>query len=213
MNYIDFYNTNIVGYYPGKEASLKTACTIEYLIDNGFEPNLLQILLETGKEESYRPQDIPDALWNNSLIERGKYYMHKELQITPPPPRIDSQGKEIPSDFFVEMKIKYTTKDILEYFYKAFNTKESFKEDKRFQGQIDALYRKYKRFENVEALDIILAAIDWNSQSNKMIIEPFGIDDTDTIVSVYQNLNEKRLNGKGKITWRTRPITLSLEAS
>lgn len=209
MDYVSFYNRNIVGYYPGDEASNITACTIEHLLDNHFEKDLFQILLETGKNESYRPEDIPDALWEGSLLERGVYYMHKELQIMPPPPKIDSTGKEIPSDFFVEMKIRYTVKDILDYFYAQLNVNEGFVNTRLHSRQLETIINKYKKFDDVNSLDIILTAIDWASEDNKMVMEPFALDNADLIFQVYQNLRTKKMNGKGEIIWRRNPVTLS----
>ena len=44
MNLTNYYNTNIIGHYPGDENSIQTTCTIEYLIDCGFpEKEILKI--------------------------------------------------------------------------------------------------------------------------------------------------------------------------
>ena len=69
MDLINYYNTNILGYYPGDNQSEKTMCTISYLRDCGFKDNdILKIINEVIPQEAFTPDMLPERLWDGSLL-------------------------------------------------------------------------------------------------------------------------------------------------
>ena len=61
MDLINYYNTNILGYYPGDNQSEKTMCTISYLRDCGFKDNdILKIINEVIPQEAFTPDMLPE---------------------------------------------------------------------------------------------------------------------------------------------------------
>lgn len=207
MNLTNYYNTNIVGHYPGDENSRQTTCTIEYLIDCGFpEKEILKIMNEITPRDSFVPNMLPENLWNNSLLKKGDFYLHKELRLNPAGPVIDSKtGREISSNLYNEMKIKYTTKDLLDYFYKTLRIMPELRHEKRDMAQFNNLIERYGKFDNVRAVEIMLDIIDQISFEHKNVFTPFDLDVSWRIMEAYERLKYAKMKPGATIMWRKEP--------
>ena len=141
---------------------LKTANTIDYLQDSGFSS--LDIIKETNKHngEAIEYDNLSDTLWENSLIKKGTFYLHKELRLESPRPIYNPNTGEVTEfPYYLEMKIRYTEDDVLDYFVKKLKTSLVTSNDRHWDRRV--LKEFFKRFSNldyVEALDVILCSID-----------------------------------------------------
>ena len=147
---------------------LKTANTIDYLIDSGFSS--LDIIKETNKHngEVVEYDNLSDSLWKDSLIKKGAVYLHKELRFESPRPVYNPKTGEVTEfPYYLEMKIRYTEDDVLDYFVKKIKSSLVTSNDRHWDRRV--LREFLKRFSNldyVEALDVILCSIDRYLENN-----------------------------------------------
>lgn len=150
------------GVMPSKEMFSTTRKTVEYLIDNGLsEKEILTTLINTDSIDGVSPKDLPDSLWEGSLIKRDTFYYHNILHITSPPPRWNPVTmKEEVSKYFLEMKIEFSENDVLYYYYAKLRVPIELRDEKKDLGGIKFLLDKYKKMK-VESLDFVLSLIDF----------------------------------------------------
>ena len=147
---------------------LKTANTIDYLQDSGFSS--LDIIKETNKHngEVVEYDNLSDSLWKDSLIKKGAFYLHKELRLESPRPVYNPKTGEVTEfPYYLEMKIRYTEDDVLDYFVKKIKSSLVTSNDRHWDRRV--LREFLKRFSNldyVEALDVILCSIDRYLENN-----------------------------------------------
>lgn len=207
MDYVDFYYANLLGRTPADIDDIRaTECTIAYLEDNGLnEPEIARALLQSGKAERLTPLMLPDSLWKSSLVKRGCFYYHNTLQIASRPPHYDRALKrEVMDPYFLEMKIQYTIKDLVAYFYSKLHIDLELLDEKRDAARLEALLKKYGRLSFVESLDFVLALIDYAAYDRTRVMSVFDIEKNES--AVYEQLKGKTaeagFHGKNVIVWR-----------
>lgn len=95
-----------------------------------------------------------------NLIEQGKFYYHKRLRITPPPPSsyIGRDGNIYytnQEEYYLEMVKSFTDQDLLDYFCQEFFITLTHPDDiKQFKGALCYLVSRY-------SLDLVLFTIDY----------------------------------------------------
>lgn len=166
MNLLDFYYYNL-GEEPSDLEKTITEKTFSFLIDNGFlENDIIKMLKDFPAKMALEPKDLPDTLWEGSLLKRDTFYYHSELHITPPAPYWDFENDKIISNkFFLEMKIKYDIKNLISYYYRKFPKDLRLIEDKKDIGTMQFLISKYSKLSFIEPIDFILFLIDEASNS------------------------------------------------
>ena len=208
MNLTDFYYTEILGYSPEDDGSVRqTSNTIEHLKDNGFnEKEIIMILLRCPKSLALKPDDLPDELWEGSLMEQGRYYAHHILHITSRPPYYDSTLNDMVIEpLFIEMKIRFTLEDLVEYFYMKNRIDQELKEMKRDKPRMTTLLDKYRKLSFCTPLDFVLCLIDKSSISKKRCTGIFDIEqyEGEIIEPIKANNAEASFHGRNRIIWRT----------
>lgn len=221
INLVDLFYSEVVGYYPFdtmKERN-QTAATIEYLLDCGFSyGEVVDIILKDyskSGDEIITPDNLPDRLWNNSLIERNKFYYHHELRLTKP------LGIKKKINNYLEMKIRFTMNDLVKYFNRAFNPEIS--DYKKTATQLEVMLKKFNSSTSlVKPIDLVLRSIDDAKKKSEttftQIYEPWDIQKIGVIEqaleSIKRNMAEARYAGEDKVRWRdtTRTILLNLGA-
>lgn len=199
-----YIHYRIIGEEPEEEHLDKLQKIVEYLTDCGFVGNeILTIMVNLPPKLFIEPDDLPDSLWEGSLIKRNQFYYHKELQIISPAPYYDAYtNKIVGSAFYQEMKIRYTEKDIYKYFYRHFPSE--FENEEREIGSIKYLLQKYSRIEEGTNLDFILYLIDEAIEHEAKIDKVFDLVNYENEALTYYRA--KVLKGKSegaeKITWR-----------
>lgn len=196
-----YYEYN--GEYPEDQNHIaKTKAVFEHLKDCGFtEKQLIDIIIKEFPNKDYLDfKDIPNDFWKDSLLKRDKFYYHKELQLTSPPPTWD---KSFP--FFLEMKIFYSEESILDYYIKTFNLREEWISKDKEIGSIKYLLNKYKMFNFLEPIDFMLHLIDY---VKSLDIKPTSIYDLcnyelELAEYLEKDIKNAVLNKKNKIIWRS----------
>jgi hypothetical protein len=164
MDLVELYY-EMTGGYPSDtdEYKTKTRKIIDYLKDCNIAENDIVYFICTAPEANFiTPQMLPDSLWEGSLLKRDKFYYHNKLHMTSKPPVWDPiSGKEKVYEFFLEMKIQFTMKDLVHYFYKTLLIDTELLDIKRDTGSMIFLLNRYEKFKFIEAIDFLLSVIDY----------------------------------------------------
>lgn len=207
MDYVNFYYTNSGGKTPDDESMIRiTQNTIDYLIACNFsKQEIICALLKCNCVDALTIEDLPDYLWNESLIKRGCFYYHNTLQITSSPPQYNAVlKKEIVEPYFLEIKIRYTMEDLIHYFYTTLHVDRELIDYKRDAARFDALLNKYSRFGFIESLDFVLSLIDYAKHSHSKVFSIFDIsaNEAEVFDAAKRKTAEARFYGKNKIVCR-----------
>ena len=211
MDLTAYYYRELVGVYPfatDREEAI-TRHTIAYMEESGLsEVEIFGFLHDIGGKKGYiTPADIPAEAWNGSLIERGQYYCHHRLQLLSPTPIIRSDGtfKEYP--FYQEMRIRFTMKDLVDYFFEKIPSYSILRDEKRYEAQFRHMLKKFDGMRPIQSLDVVLLMIDEASYQNVPVVEPFDIKTAsiqqDVIDRLQKTIAERHAKGYDKNIWRT----------
>lgn len=201
--YTDYFYNFLLGEHPSDEAFIKTKNIFDYLEDSNLtESEILATINKLPTNEVITIDDLPDDLWNDSLLKRGTFYFHKELQITSPPPTWDESFP-----FYLEMKIKYTEEDILEYFIKKAKIYKDWVNEAKEIGSIKFLLKEYKKFSFVEPIDFLLHLIDYciaDTNSYEQLTSIYDIRDKEIeFAKLFEvDIQNARFSKKDRIIWR-----------
>lgn len=159
--YADFYYNFMIGEYPEDEDDYKkTANFFQYLEDSGITDGEIYMITGLVKPKQVLTiDDIPDKIREGSILDKDKFYYHKELIITPTPPGWDS---ELDYKFYREIKVRYTLEDALDYFIKATGVRAEWVARDKEIGSIKYLLKEYKKFDFMEPIDFLLHLIDYS---------------------------------------------------
>lgn len=192
----DIYDTDII----------RSDKTISYLKDCGFSS--LEIIQELGRQKgpSITADTLTKTLWEGSLIKRGAFYLHHELRIVSKAPEYDFHNNRVSTyPFYCEIKIRYTTEDLLNYFYSRISPLNTrFVDRKTDRKTVAFLMKKYDNIDYIEPLDIILCSIDYHTKSNPDCYKLIDItcDNLNIIKQLQDDMVELESKDLRKITWR-----------
>ena len=213
MDLTSIFYREVVGVYPfsTNKEEIITRCTIEYLLEGGItEQEILKLLPKFQDNCLITPDLLPDELWKGSLLARDTYYCHHALQLVPPSPVIKKDGtfKEYP--FYLEMKIRFTSDDLLKYFYTKASNYQMIKDHKRDTAQLLHMLGRYRYVEEVQGLDLLLFMIDEAVYQHVMITEPFDVKTSTievfTLNKLHNIMNERHAKEYDKIKYRNYVI-------
>lgn len=208
-------NSNLIQYYYkeiyrkedySKSDTIRTDKTIGYLKDCGF--SVTEIIQEIGRwsKACITIDDLSGILWNNSLIKRGAFYLHRELRVVSKAPEYDYESDTLKIyPFFCEMKIRYTVDDVLNYFYSRIPSLNcQFVDKKTDRKTVAFLMNKYSNIDYIEPLDIILCSIDYCTKNNPDSYKLIDItcDNLNIIKQLQSDMVELESKDLRKITWR-----------
>lgn len=204
MDLVNLYYDFIAGEYPENEEYYnRTSMLIEYLKDAGFKDNELTslILNEMPNKDYLTVDDIPESAWNDSLLSKDVFYYHKELQVISPP----STWDEI-KPFYLEMKIKYTVEDILNYFCSRCNVREEWLNKNKEIGSIKYLLESYSKFNFITPVDFLLHLIDYAASfedTKYQSIYDICVHELECAEYLENDIKNAKLQKKNKVIWRT----------
>ena len=199
--YTDYYYNFLVGEYPTDEDYRTTSLTFEYLEDAKFtSKEIVNIICSLPINNAITFDLLPDYLWEDSLIERNKFYFHKELQILSPPPTWE---KTFP--FYLEMKIRYTLDDILNYFIRMSGVRQDWINREKEIGSIKYLLNNYKKFKFMEPLDFLLHLIDFCISKEVELNQIYDLTHYEIELAEYLEVDTTNAiaNNKNQIIWRS----------
>lgn len=202
MQLIDMYYNYVVGEIPEDNIIAKTRLLFDYLSESGLSEKdlLINIINNFPNKDLLTPEDLPNSLWDNSLLERDTFYFHKNLQVISPPPTWD---KCFP--FYLEMKIQYDVNDILDYFLQTFNINSEWTNKEKEIGSIKYLLKDYKKYSFIKPVDFLLFLIDYAKSINPNIKSIYDLREYEIENAEYLLLdveNAKTIK-KNKIIWRS----------
>lgn len=211
MDYAEFYYSQVVGLYPfdTDDYRIQTEKTIQHLVDAGIsESDILRFIEESPPKDCLTPEDLPDWLWEGSLLKKNTFYYHNTLHIRPEAPKFNPFSKEEKvTDFYLEMKIQYTIDDLIDYFYKTLRISKELADKKKDEGSFQYLLNKYSKLDFCESIDFVLALIDHNKPTNNQFMAVQSIlDISQAQTEVYDLLKrgsaEASLHKANRILWR-----------
>ena len=205
MDLLDFYYYNL-GEEPNDYERQITKATLDHLLENKFNDNdIIRMIESFPAKKALKPSDLPDSLWDNSLLKRDVFYFHGELHITSPAPYWDFENDKIVSSrFFLEMKIQYNIQDLIGYYYKKFPMDTRLIDNKKDIGAMEYLLNKYKNINIIEPVDFILFLIDEAADSDCELTDMIELKRFESQTLNY--LEHKTMNAAvekvNKIIWR-----------
>lgn len=198
MTYANTYATFYLGVMPEGEAFNRVNAFFGYLHDAGIsEREIHDLMWNTEDIESISFDRIPSSFWEGSLIQKGVFYTHSALRIISKTPTMKNGViEEMP--YSLEMKIRFTIDDLIDYYIEIVRPPASLIDKKRISGGLTYLLEKYSRIEHGTSLDFVLRLID--ASKNKHV-DPMRLADNE--VSVFEQHKRETLNSKGVVVWRT----------
>lgn len=212
MDYAEFYYINTLGYYPfdTEREKLITAATIQYMLDSGIREAEVIRAIETSKPgDCLTPDLLPDWLWENSLLKRDTYYYHHILHLAPPAPKFNPHTKsEVKTAFYMEMRIRFTIDQLVDYFYDTLMISKDLVDRKRDAGSFNYLLGKYSKLGFVQSLDFVLSLIDAvNADKNQIAPVTNVLDIARYEADVHERLKrmtaQAELHKANRIIWRS----------
>lgn len=204
---IELYTRLGKGVY-NEEFRLKTKAVLMHLIDNGFSEKEIAKVITSIKIKNYMEfKDLPDYLWEDSLLKRDTFYYNQALQLVSQPPVWNPETMQQESEpFYLEMKIRFTMDDLLNYYYQELRVNPTFRDANKDKGALQYLLNKYK-LNNIQSIDVVLFLIDElkaTSSGDINISSPLELQGLESTVITYLNsvLPNKTLNNSNKIVWR-----------
>ena len=205
--YFDRCGRDISSYSP---EFLKTANTLDYLLDSGFSS--LDIIKETNKHngEVIEYDNLSDTLWKDSLIKKGAFYLHKELRLESPRPIYNPKTGEVTEfPYYIEMKIRYTEDDVLDYFVKKLKSSLVTSNDRHWDRRVlRELIKRFSNLDYVEALDVILCSIDRYLENNPDCynLRDISVVTGEIVEELTADLQEMQMLEQRKVVFRKNVI-------
>ena len=156
---VQYFYENVVGF--ANETGIPvTTGTIQWLLDCGYSPTQIRKIMDevAPKEQYLSHSDLPDTLWQGSLIERNRFYYNHRLQIRNSLPVYKNNGYRN-SVYYCEPRIWFTLQDLMRAYYDKHGIAD-LRDPVREEGFAKHLLDKYSRISFVSALDFVLHMID-----------------------------------------------------
>ena len=136
------------------------------LLDNGYtEKEANKILIDTKL-------NIDNYEHSDSIINTNTLYRHHELQIHSKPGGFDpATCTIIKRPYYLEMKVRYTMSNLLDYYYNKLVVPIMFRDEKRDTGAMNHLISSFKS-PTINSVDFILFVIDYVASNQYKINNP-----------------------------------------
>lgn len=216
--YTNLYYREVLGEYSSDENVMHTDKLFEYLIEAGVShEDIMKNIYAFPQKDYLTVSDLPDTLWDGSLIRRGTYCFHNALRIKQEMPTWNPETNKMTSQRFrVEMKIRFTMDDLIDYFYKTTHANRDLSDRKKDAGSFNYLLGKYSNIGFAANIDMVLSLIDHagNSEHNEMLnilkLQDYESEVCDIIKPMCE---EAKGNGRMEITWRTGLLSAAVCAA
>lgn len=214
----ELYYRNI-GFYPWDTNTNRTITeyTLQYLIESRIPIEDIFKVMQESSESLLTPNNLPDWLWEDSLIERNRYYTSRILQLESERTKL----KKMPNgarvlvtapDFWIEVIPRFTLDQLINYYYTSLPEASSLNTEKQDQGIFKYLVDRYKKISDktpyVTALDLIICGIDMASEKHIYLSDPFEL--TKVIDEMIpQTIQKNKIGfetGNCKIIWRSHNL-------
>lgn len=204
------------GIEPSEEAFNRTKATANYLKDNGYkDTEILKIFNNIVRNKPKNDidivingEDLPIELWEDSLLEKDTFYYSDIVHIKSKPPSWDPiTFTEISHPFYLEMKIKFTMNELLDYYYDKCRVPNALQDEKKDSGAFNHLIKKYNAFKKLPGIDYVIALINKASEDieKDFICEVFDLDNyKEEVIIEFDGIYEQSTFEKvNQIVWRS----------
>lgn len=200
------YYSLISGIEPEKENFDRTLSTAKHLRDNGVSDSDIFKIFKLISKQKIEGEDLPKSLWKDSLLEKGVFYYHNEFHITSKPPTWNPVTfQEECEPFFIEMKITYTMKDLINRFYDKCKVPVGLRDDKLVEGGLKHLLWKYNNL-SAPAIDYIMVMMDLADKDvdRELMTNVFDIEkySKEAFVILEDIVAEAKVTKSNNIIWR-----------
>lgn len=216
---INDYFSMRLGFEPDESQINRVIATAKYLADNGkTNKEIFKILMDSNTD---LPEDcemsaidaaivmgneLPDYLWENSLLKKGVYYYNNRLHITSKAPTWNPKTfKEECEPFFMEMIISFTMEDLLSMYYAECRVPVGLRNKTRDEGAMNHLLNKYNNLK-APSLDYVLMMIDLASKDIELdfLSNPFELENysKEAFIILEEMAEEAALLKSNVIKWR-----------
>ena len=136
------------------------------LLDNGYtDKEANKILIDTKL-------NIDNYDHSDSIIKTDTLYRHHELQIHSKPGGFDpATCTVIKRPYYLEMKVRYTMDNLLDYYYTKLIIPPMFRDEKRDIGAMNHLIGGFKS-PMINSVDFILFVIDYVASNQHKVNNP-----------------------------------------
>lgn len=216
---INDYLAMRLGIKPSDKEYNQVLSTASYLKDNGkTNKDVFKILMSSNidlpedcemssvERAIVKFNDLPEYLWNDSLLKKNTYYYNNRLHITSKPPTWNPKTfQEECEPFFMEMLISFTMNDLLDTYNIECRVPLGLRDTARDTGAFKHLLNKYNKLK-APSIDYIILMIDLASKDkdNEFIANPFELESySKEAFAILENVAEEAaLNKSNIIIWR-----------
>lgn len=221
------YYSTFVGIEPTKEEFEKTLAVANYLKDNNKNAQGIflifcaieqqrkqnkeivlnnEVIVEPNTKNYISFDELPNELWNVSLLEKNKFYYSEILHLKSKPPTWNPiTFEETCEEFYLEMIINFTIDDLMNYYYEKCRIPLNLQDDKKVKGALMFLINKYDKFK-APGIDYVISLIEAasNDIDREMILEVFEIEEyaKEVIQKFDKMIKQAEYEGANKIVWR-----------
>jgi hypothetical protein len=212
--YTSLYYKEVLGEYPSDEKFMHTDKLFEYLMDAGIShEDIVKNILTLSQKECLTVSDLPDALWDGSLLKRGTYYFHNALRVKQAMPTWNPETNKMTSQkSSVEMKIRFTMDDLIEYFYRNTQANRDLSDRKKDAGAFRYLLAKYGNVDFADSMDMVMSLIDHakgNEHNELLNILKLQNYESEVYDIIKPMCKEAKGNGRMEIKWRTGLLSVA----
>lgn len=216
---INDYLATRLGIEPSENDYKQLNATVGYLKDNGkTNKEIFKILMDSNtnlpedcemsaiERAIVKQTELPDYLWEDSLLQKDTYYYNNRLHICSNPPTWNPKTfQEECEPFYMEMMIRFTIEDLLNMYYAECRVPLGLREKTRDIGALKHLLSKYNNLK-APGLDYVMYMIDLASKDTEteFLANPFELENysKQAFMELEGMVEEATLNNSNKITWR-----------
>lgn len=216
---INDYLATRLGIEPSENDYKQLNATVGYLKDNGkTNKEIFKILMDSNtnlpedcemsaiERAIVKQTELPDYLWEDSLLQKDTYYYNNRLHICSNPPTWNPKTfQEECEPFYMEMMIRFTMEDLLNMYYAECRVPLGLREKTRDIGALKHLLSKYNNLK-APGLDYVMYMIDLASKDTEteFLANPFELENysKQAFMELEGMVEEATLNNSNKITWR-----------
>lgn len=216
---INDYLSMRLGFNPDEYGYKQLFATANHLKDNGkTNKEIFKILMDSNTNlpedcemsaidrAIVKQAELPDYLWEKSLLNKGEYYYNNRLHIASKAPTWNPKTmQEECEPFFMEMIINFTMEDLLNMYYSECRVPLGLRVKVRDEGALQHLLNKYNNMK-APGIDYVMLMIDLANKDNELdfLTNPFELENysKEAFIILEQIVEEATLNKSNVIIWR-----------
>lgn len=207
----EIFYTDHVGSYPFQDETnrIKTEKMLEHLVESLGEQQYKQMQFDIFEQcapfQVIDNTTIPDSVYKDSYIERGRFYYHPKLRINSKPPCFSyEKGITIVYPYFTEPIERFTIDNIIEYGYNSLRIPTFLLDTQKDKKAISYLLKTFNNNPHASALDLLLYTIDCAASSGRRVTSLISMSDfaVEGVEKLGRIKTEAKARGYDRYIWR-----------